>query len=56
MEFNKDDGYCFAYEHGVNMVTGERNFKICSAQRLPTVTTDGYCGKNGFFFSPLVTE
>ena len=51
MQFNKDDGNCSADEHGINLVTGVKTIKVCSAQRsVDADVVKGYCGKQAIYF------
>ena len=54
MDYNDDDGNCYAREHGVNLVTGKPNIKVCSAQRdVDSDICPQYCGKQAQFFKEI---
>jgi hypothetical protein len=42
-----DDGYCSRPQLGINLVNGEKNTKVCSAQRMDMYEN---CGINAFYF------
>ena len=53
MKYTSSDGNCSAPEHGINLITGERNVKVCSAQRIPDSYYKGYCGQQAIYFKPI---
>ena len=51
MKFKADDGDCSAPQHGINLVTGVQNIKVCSYERSYDATKyKDHCGKQAIFF------
>lgn len=46
-KYSTDDGYCSRPQLGINLVNGEKNTKVCSAQRMDMYH---HCGPSAQYF------